>query len=71
MVSVTCPCVECEYNGRRNKCTADRISLTYRNMATVNEGRVDMWVCNMYTKSELCKELEEEIFRHFGLEVEK
>lgn len=71
MAYVICPCVDCEYNGRRNKCTADRISLTYRNMATVNEGRVDMWICNMYKKSEFSKELEEEIFRHFGMEVEK
>ena len=61
MVSVTCPCVECVHNGRRNKCTAKNISLTFRNMATVNEGRVDMWVCNKYEKSDFCKRFEEDL----------
>lgn len=68
MVSVTCPCVECIHNGKRNKCTAKNIRLTFRNMATVNEGRVDMWVCNKYEKSDFCKELEAELIKHFGLE---
>lgn len=68
MVSVTCPCVECIHNGRRNKCTAKNIRLTFRNMATVNEGRVDMWVCNMYEKSAFTKEFEAELIKHFGLE---
>ena len=68
MVSVTCPCVECVHNGRRNKCAAKNISLTYRNMATVNEGRVDMWVCNMYEKSEYYRKFEEYLKTHFALE---
>lgn len=68
MVSVTCPCVECVHNGRRNKCTAKNISLTFRNMATVNEGRVDMWVCNKYEKSDFCKRFEEDLKNNFGLE---
>lgn len=68
MVSVTCPCVECIHNGRRNKCTAKNISLTFRNMATVNEGRVDMWICNKYEKSDFCKRFEENLKNNFGLE---
>ena len=36
MVSVTCPCVECIYNGRNNKCKADKINLTYRNKEEEN-----------------------------------
>ena len=68
MVSVTCPCVECVHNGRRNKCTAKNISLTFRNMATVNDGRVDMWVCNMYEKSEYYRKFEEYLKTHFVLE---
>ena len=48
MVSITCPCIECEYNGKQMKCRAKDIKLTHRNMATVNEGRVDMWICNKY-----------------------
>ena len=67
MVSVTCPCVECVHNGRRNKCTAKNISMTFRNMATVNEGRVNMWVCNMYEKSEAYKKYEDYLMTHFGL----
>jgi hypothetical protein len=35
-------------------------------MATVNEGRVDMWVCNMYEKSEFSKRFEEDFIRRFG-----
>lgn len=68
MVSVTCPCVECIHNGRRNKCRAKNIDLTFRNMATVNEGRVDMWVCNMYEKSESYKKFEKYLKTHFAVE---
>lgn len=55
MVSIKCPCVECIYNGKGYHCTAKAITLTYRNMATVNEGRVDMWICNKYELSETAK----------------
>ena len=58
MVSITCPCVECKHNGRGHKCTAKSINLKYRNMLTVNEGRVDMWVCDKYELS-----IEAEIIR--------
>lgn len=58
MVSVTCPCGECMHNGARYKCTAKNIKLTFRNMATVNEGRVNMWICNQYELSAEAKEME-------------
>ena len=58
MVSVTCPCGECVHNGARYKCTAKNIKLIFRNMATVNEGRVNMWVCNQYELSDEAKEME-------------
>lgn len=58
MVSITCPCGECVYNGRGHKCTAKAINLTYRNMATVNEGRVDMWVCDRYELTEWAKRID-------------
>ncbi len=58
MVSVTCPCGECMHNGARYKCTAKNIKLTFRNMATVNEGRVNMWICNQYKLSAEAKEME-------------
>ena len=56
-VSISCPCVECKNNGARHKCKAKNITLTFRNMATVNEGRVDMWVCNKYELSEESKKI--------------
>lgn len=68
MVSVTCPCVECIHNGKRNKCTAKNINLTFRNMATVNDGIVDMWVCNKYEKSESYRKYEEYLKTHFAVE---
>lgn len=58
MTAITCPCVECIHNGKKNKCTAKKINLTYRNMATVNEGRVNMWICDQYELTEEAKQLE-------------
>ena len=58
MVSITCLCNDCKYNGRANKCTAKSINMKYRNMLTVNEGRVDMWVCDMYELSEIAKRVQ-------------
>lgn len=57
MVSITCPCAECVHHGTRNKCKAKEINFKYRNMATVNEGRVDMWVCDKYELSEEAKKI--------------
>lgn len=56
MVSVTCPCEGCKYNGRNNKCKANKINLTY-DMEMVNENRVDTWVCNKFTLREESKQL--------------
>lgn len=61
MVSITCPCVECIYNGKGYHCTAKSINLKWRNMATVNEGRVDMWICDKYEKSDWCKRAEKSV----------
>ena len=66
MVSVTCPCVECMYHGERNKCKAKNINLTYRNMATINEGRVDMWICDKYELSAEAKEIADAIAKVMG-----
>ena len=59
MVSITCPCEECLYNGKGHKCKAKNINLKYRNMATVNEGRVDMWICDKYELSPWAKMIDE------------
>ena len=58
MVSITCPCVECIHN-ERYKCKCKSINLKYRNMATVNEGRVDMWICDKYELSEESKQIKQ------------
>ena len=52
MVSVICPCVECKHNGRMYRCKCKEIRLVWRNMVTVNEGRVNMWVCTKYEENE-------------------
>lgn len=65
MVSITCPCIECTHNGRRNKCTAKKINLKWRNMLTVNEGRIAMWICDKHEVSEEWKELETKMRNFF------
>lgn len=59
MTKIKCPCAECVHNGNHSICKAKEIKLTWRNMATVNEGRVDMWVCNQYEASKEAVELSE------------
>lgn len=60
MSKVICPLNECVHNGKNYVCKANKVELKYRNMATVNEGRVDMWVCKQYVLSEEAKRIEEE-----------
>lgn len=67
MVSITCACIECKYNGSRHKCTAKNINLSHRNMITVNEGRVDMWVCNKYELAEEINSLEESFKKYLEI----
>jgi len=64
MVSITCPCSECTHNGKGSKCTAKKINLTYRNMATVYEERVDMWICDMYELSKGAEVIRKFFERH-------
>lgn len=70
MTKNLCPCVECIHNGKRNVCNAVKVELKWRNMATVNEGRVDMWVCKQYELSEHAKKIEKEIADMFRLKSE-
>lgn len=60
MTKILCPSVECIYNGNHYVCNAKKVELKYRNMATVNEGRVDMWVCKQYELSEDAKRINKE-----------
>lgn len=48
MSKIICPCGECVHNGKNYICKADKVEFKWRNMATINEGRVDMWVCKQY-----------------------
>ena len=59
MVSITCPLAECAYNGRGHKCTAKKINLAYRNMITLHEGRVDMWICDKFELSDSAKRIQQ------------
>lgn len=52
MESITCPCIECIHHGAHNKCNAKNINLTYRNIVTVNDGRLDMRICAEYEMKE-------------------
>ena len=57
MTKIICPSVECKHCNDNHICTAKEIKLTFRNMITVNEGRVDMWICNKYEMDDTSKEL--------------
>ena len=61
MPSIICGSLDCKYNGYDCKCMADKVKFTYRNMATVNEGRVDMWVCDKYSMDDESKRILEEL----------
>lgn len=56
MTKVFCPCVEC-INNDKQRCRAKELKFKYRNMAMVNEGRVDMWVCDQYELSSESQEI--------------
>jgi hypothetical protein len=57
MSKVICAAVECKYN-KNSICKAKQINLTAGNIATVHEGRQDMWRCKMYELSEFAKKVD-------------
>ena len=65
MSKIICPCVVCKYNGEDNVCDAEEIRLTFRKMHTVNEGVVDMWVCDKYEMSDYSKRIQESMKQAF------
>lgn len=71
MSKIICPCVECIHNGKRSVCNADKVELKWRNMATVNEGRVDMWVCTKYELSDYAKKINKDIANVFMRKTER
>ena len=70
MTKVWCPCVEC-INNDKQRCKSRELKFKYRNMATVNEGRVDMWVCDQYQLSkesqDILNQLEQLIKKQYVL----
>lgn len=69
MSKVICPCIECVHNND-TVCNSNKIELTFRNMTTVNEDRVNMWICKQYELSNYAKKIEEEIANTIGLQTE-
>lgn len=60
MISIICGSVDFNII-EMIKCTEDKVKLTYRNMATVNVGSIDMWMCDKYTMSDDLKRILAEI----------
>lgn len=56
MSKVICAAVECKYN-KNSICKAKEINLSAGNIATVHEGRQDIWRCKMYELSDFSKEV--------------
>ena len=61
MTKLYCADITCKYHKNTDLCTAKKVLLNYRNMATVNEGRVDMLVCQQYEENEFYKRVKEEL----------
>lgn len=70
MSKIICPCAECVHNGKRNVCNAKKVEFIFRNMATVNEGRIDMWVCKQYELSDETKALMNNFIKMYMAESE-
>lgn len=61
MHKVLCADITCKFHGDKDNCLAKKVKLAYRNMNTVNEGRVDMLICRTYEESDYIKYLKKEI----------
>lgn len=61
MTKILCGQIDCKYSNVKNECECKNITLNYRNMATVNEGRVDMLICNQYEMSDEAKQIKKEL----------
>lgn len=56
MTKITCACFDCKHCSPNAECTAKEIKLTFGNIATVWEGRQDVWWCKSFEMSEEAKE---------------
>lgn len=55
MTKITCACFECKYCNDNAQCTAKEIKITHGNIATVWDGRQDVWWCKSFEMSEEAK----------------
>jgi hypothetical protein len=56
VTEITCACFDCKFCDDNAKCTAKEIKITFGNIATVWEGRQDVWWCKSFEMSEEAKE---------------
>lgn len=61
MTRITCACFDCKHCNQNAECTAEEIKLTQGSIATVWEGRQDVWWCKSFEISEEAKESYERI----------
>lgn len=57
MTEIICTCFDCKFCNDNAKCTAKEIKLTAGNIATVWEGRQDVWWCKSFEMSDEAKEI--------------
>ena len=65
MPKITCTCFDCKYCDDDCQCTAEEIKLTNGNIATVWEGRRDVWWCRSFEMSEEAKAIHEKVKEYF------
>ena len=58
MTKVVCAAIECKHQ-KNGICTKKEINLSQGNIATVYEGRQDVWRCRMFELSDFSREIQE------------
>lgn len=66
MTKITCTCFDCKYCNQNAECEAKEIKLTSGNIATLWEGRQDVWWCKSFEMSEEAKKTYKRIREIFG-----
>lgn len=66
MTRVKCPCVECKHN-KDHRCKNKGITLAWKSVMTVHEGRLEAWICKDYEMDEESKRIYEDMKRIMGL----
>lgn len=61
MTEIICACFDCKFCNENAQCTAKEIKLTSGNIATVWEGRQDVWWCKSFEMSDEAKVFQQRI----------